>query len=52
MALGPASELEYHFLLARDLALLTDGDFKRLTAGVVAVGRMLTGRVQRTKRTS
>lgn len=51
MALGSASEVEYHFLLAYDLAFLTDGDFKRLTEDVVEVKRMLTGLVQRMKRT-
>ncbi|OFV89162.1 MAG: four helix bundle protein [Acidobacteria bacterium RBG_16_68_9] len=50
MALGSASELEYHYLLAHDLALLTDGDFKRLTEGVIEVKRMLTGLVGRMKR--
>jgi four helix bundle protein len=49
---GSASELEYHFLLAYDLAFLPEGDFKRLTEAVVEVKRMLTGLVQRMKRTS
>ena len=47
MALGSASELEYHCLLAHDLAFLTDGDFNRLTEGVVEVKRMLAGLVGR-----
>jgi four helix bundle protein len=49
MALGSASELEYHYLLAHDLAFLTDGDFNRLTEGVIEVKRMLTGLVGRMK---
>jgi len=50
MALGSASELEYDYLLAHDLAFLTDDDFKRLTEGVIEVKRMLTGLVGRMKR--
>jgi four helix bundle protein len=47
IARGSASELEYHFLLARDLRLITDIEFKRLEARVVEVQRMLTSLVQR-----
>lgn len=42
IARGSASELEYHLLLARDLALLEASDFKVLEAKVVEVQRMLT----------
>lgn len=45
MALGSASELEYHCLLAHDLAFLADSDFKRLTEGIVEVKRRLAGLV-------
>jgi four helix bundle protein len=37
MVCGSASELEYHFLLARDLAFLTDLDYQNLNNGVVEV---------------
>ena len=50
MALGSASELEYHLLFAHDLAFLTDQDFKHLTEGVVEVKRMLAGLVQSMKK--
>ena len=41
IAMGSASELEYHLLLAYDLKLLTDSDEKALATDVVAVKRML-----------
>ena len=41
IACGSASELEYHFLLARDLALLNDLEYQKLHTGVVEVKRML-----------
>ena len=43
IALGSASELEYHLLLARDLAILPAQEYEQLTAAVVEVKRMLTG---------
>lgn len=43
VALGSASELEYHLLLARDLGLLEVSAYERLTAGTVEVKRMLSG---------
>ena len=43
VALGSASELEYHLLLARDLALLPDAAYKELAAATVEVKRMLSG---------
>ena len=43
MALGSASELEYHLLLARDLGVLPAQAFEQLTAAVTEVKRMLTG---------
>jgi four helix bundle protein len=46
-ALGSAGELEYHLLLARDLAFLPEGDDIRLTAQVVEVKRMLAGLIRR-----
>jgi hypothetical protein len=41
IACGSASELEYHFLPARDLAFLSAGDYQKLNHGVVEVKRML-----------
>src|ERR1700722_16430138 len=40
IAAGSASELEYHFLLARDLAFLRDVDYQKLDHAVVEVKRM------------
>ena len=41
VAMGSASELEYHLLLAHDLCYLSDESFKELTGGVVEVKRLL-----------
>jgi four helix bundle protein len=41
IACGSASEFEYHFLLARDLAFLSEADYQKLNHGVVKVKRML-----------
>jgi len=41
MAVGSASELEYHLLLAHDLKLLQTSDFERLTGQAVEVKRRL-----------
>ncbi len=41
IAMGSASELEYHLLLARDLELLRTADYQRLLEGTVEVKRML-----------
>jgi four helix bundle protein len=41
IAAGSASELEYHFLLARDLGYLAEADYPALNAAVVEVKRML-----------
>ena len=43
IALGSASELEYHLLLARDLGLIPTATHDRLSQGAVEVKRMLTG---------
>lgn len=47
IALGSASELDYHLLLARDLGLLTVPDYTRLAATAAEVKRMLTGLLAR-----
>ena len=43
IALGSASELEYHLLLARDLGLLPELTYEQLTKSTVEVKKMLTG---------
>ena len=47
IALGSASELEYHLLLSHDLGLLEDKTYKDLAASVIEVKRMLTSFVQK-----
>jgi four helix bundle protein len=47
IAMGSASELEYHLLLARDLALLPAADYERLSNGTTEVKRMLTALIQK-----
>jgi four helix bundle protein len=47
LATGSASELEYHFLLAKDLDLLRDSDYSRVNDGVVEVKRMLASLVRK-----
>jgi four helix bundle protein len=42
IALGSASELEYHVLLAKELQFLTNNDYDVLSTKVVEVKRMLT----------
>jgi four helix bundle protein len=41
IAAGSASEVEYHFLLARDLGFLDSEQYKSLDAAAVEVKRML-----------
>ena len=41
IALGSASELEYHFLLARDLSFVTEESYKHLDHRVVEINRVL-----------
>jgi four helix bundle protein len=48
IAAGSASELEYHFLLSKDLGLMSEEGYGHLHNGVVEVKRMLaslTGKV-------
>ena len=42
IAVGSASELEYHLLLARDLCLLDAAGYQRLSEEVVEVKKMLS----------
>jgi four helix bundle protein len=47
IAMGSASELEYHLLLARDLKLLNAADYTDLAQQTTEVKRMLTGFLQK-----
>ncbi len=42
IAMGSASELEYHLLLAQDLNFLDNSDYEKLSGRVVEVKRMLS----------
>jgi four helix bundle protein len=52
IAMGPASELEYHLLLARDLNLLQKPDYERLSGKAVEVKRMLVSLMQQLRAVS
>ena len=47
IAMGSASELEYHLLLARDLEFLGAQQFRSLTSQVQEVKKMLAGLIRR-----
>jgi four helix bundle protein len=47
IAIGSASELEYHLLFARDLQILKESDYQRLATGIVEVKRMLSSLIQK-----
>ncbi len=47
IAMGPASELEYHLLLARDLKLIKPKDHAELSQGAIELKRMLTALLQK-----
>jgi four helix bundle protein len=47
IATGSASELEYHFLLARDLEYVSIGDYQELNDKVTEIKRMLTSLIQK-----
>jgi four helix bundle protein len=49
MAMGSASETEYHLILAKDLKLLADSDFKKLEAKTEEVKRMLASLIGKVK---
>jgi len=52
IAMGSASELEYHLLLSHDLHLLNGLQYKRLSSEVTEVKRMLTAFMQKLDRES
>ena len=47
VALGSASELEYHVLLAYDLGFVSTADQERLLVSIAETKRMLTGLFRR-----
>jgi four helix bundle protein len=47
IAAGSASELEYHFLLAKDLGFLSPEEHKTLDDSTVEVKRMLAGLIRK-----
>jgi four helix bundle protein len=47
IAMGSASELEYHLQLARDLLLLAEKDYGQLNLEVTEVKRMLASFIQK-----
>ena len=47
IAMGSASELEYHLLLTRDLKLLKPKDYEELAERAIEVKRMLTALIQK-----
>ncbi|MDP2936998.1 MAG: four helix bundle protein [Dehalococcoidia bacterium] len=49
VAMGSATELEYHLLLARDLSLLEVSDYEELATETTEVKRMLTTLIKRLK---
>ncbi len=49
IAMGSASELEYHLLLAHDLNFLPTPDYDRLATQTVEVKRMLTSLIKKLK---
>jgi four helix bundle protein len=52
IALGSASELEYHLLLARDLRFLKLTDYEPLEYSVIEVKRMLASLIQKIRGTT
>ena len=47
IALGSATECDYHLLVAKDTRLLNEEDYESLRAKVVEIRRMLTGLIKR-----
>jgi four helix bundle protein len=47
IANGSASELEYHFLLSRDLHFIENSSYEHLNASIVEVKRMLSALIRK-----
>jgi four helix bundle protein len=52
IAMGSASELEYHLILAHDLKMLRTEDYDRLSNEAIEVKRMLTSFLQKLRAVS
>ena len=52
LAMGSASEVEYHLLLARDLDLLTDETHDKLAKNTIEVKRMLSSLIKKVRTAS
>lgn len=52
MAMGSASELEYHLLLAHDLSFLENSLYEKLNDELVEIKRMLNSFIQKLKTNS
>ncbi len=49
LAMGSASEVEYHLLLAHDLDLLTDETYENLNTDAIEVKRMLASLIKKVR---
>jgi four helix bundle protein len=49
IAMGSATELEYHLLLSHDLGILNDIDYENLSRETIEVKRMLTSFIKKLK---
>ena len=49
VAMGSASELEYHLLLARDLGYLACGDYQPISVSAIEIKRMLSSLIRKLK---
>jgi len=49
IALGSATELEYHLLLSHDLGILNDFDFEKLSKETIEIKQMLTSFIKKLK---
>ncbi|MFI5331447.1 MAG: four helix bundle protein [Desulfobaccales bacterium] len=49
IAMGSASELEYHLILSHDLGILNDFDYENLCQKAIEIKQMLTSFIQKLK---
>src|SRR5687768_474751 len=49
IAMGSASEVDYHLILARDLGFLTESDYQQLNDQTQEIKRMLIGFIKKLK---
>ena len=50
IAMGSASEREYHLILAKDLGYLAESEFDELTSELIEIKRMLNAFIQKLRR--